>query len=99
MDTIAIDLEDLGPRRGRYVARIEGREAELTFDRRGGGVLRVDHTGVPDSLGGRGIGAALVKRLVRDARALGLTIEPRCSFVAAHFKRNPGWADLLAPDA
>jgi hypothetical protein len=96
MTTSPILLEDLGGGRGRYVTVIDGHEAELTFVRRTGGVLLADHTGVPDALGGRGVGKALVQRLIGDARALGLRIVPACSFVEAQFRRNPDWKDLLA---
>lgn len=96
MTTAPILLEDLGAGRGRYVTTIDGHEAELTFVRHPGGVLFADHTGVPEALGGQGVGKALVQRLVSDARALGLKIAPACSFVEAQFRRNPGWADLRA---
>ncbi|MBU6372671.1 MAG: N-acetyltransferase [Alphaproteobacteria bacterium] len=96
MTTPDIRLEDLGRNRGRYVTTIDGHVAELTFVRRPGGVLVADHTGVPDALGGQGVGKALVQRLVADARALGLKITPACSFVEALFRRNPDWADLRA---
>lgn len=96
MSTPEILLEDLGRNRGRYVTTIDGHVAELTFVRRPGGVLFADHTGVPDALGGKGVGKALVLRLVADARALGLRITPACSFIEAQFRRNPDWADLLA---
>jgi predicted GNAT family acetyltransferase len=96
MSNLAILLEDLGGGRGRYVARLEGHEAELTFQRRPGGMLFADHTGTPDALAGRGVGTALVGRLVADARALGLRVIPACSFVEAQCRRYPGWADLRA---
>ena len=96
MSASDIRLEDLGRGRGRYAATIDGHTAELTFIRRPGGVLVADHTGVPDALGGKGVGKALVQRLVADARALGLKITPSCSFIEAHFRRNPDWADLRA---
>jgi predicted GNAT family acetyltransferase len=96
MSDIPIFLEDLGDRRGRYLARVDGAEAELTFQRRPGGVLVADHTGTPQALEGRGVASALVRRLVADARALGLKIVPACSFVEAQFRRHPEWADLRA---
>lgn len=94
MENITVTREMQGDRRGRYVARTEAGEAELTFTRLDNGVVRADHTGVPDALGGRGIGRKLVEALVADARAEGLRIEPRCSYVAAQLQRNPDWADL-----
>ena len=60
-------------------------------------VLRIaDHTGVPDSLRGTGVGLALVARMVEDARAEGFRIMPLCPFVNAQRKRHPEWADAFA---
>ena len=85
------------PNGGRWVARTaEGPESEMTFRFRADGVLIVDHTGVPPELEGRGVAAALVEHAVAFAREQGLRIEPRCSYVAAAFRRHPEWADVLA---
>lgn len=89
-----ITREDLGSQSGRYVARIDGQEAELVFTGRGD-IVSADHTGVPEALEGRGIGSALLGALLDDARAEGFRIVPRCRFVAAQAKRHPEWADLF----
>jgi predicted GNAT family acetyltransferase len=54
------------------------------------------HTEVPREFGGRGIASALVRRVLADARAEGLTVTPRCPFFVAHFERHPEDGDLLA---
>ncbi len=54
------------------------------------------HTEVPPQFGGRGIATALVRRVLDDARAAGITVTPRCPLFAAHFQRHPEDADLLA---
>lgn len=38
---------------GRYVATVEGHEAEMTFSRTSPRLIIVDHTGVPDALRGK----------------------------------------------
>jgi hypothetical protein len=92
---LAITLEKTA-RGGRYVARTaEGPDSEMTFTRRPGGIV-IDHTGVPSQLEGRGIAAALVERAVADAQALGITITPACSYVAAKAARRPEWRDVFA---
>lgn len=64
---------------GRYVARIAGRpEAEMTFSNAGEKILIIDHTGVPDELGGMGVGKALVEYMVQDVRSRGLKVIRRC---------------------
>lgn len=97
MTDVTITREDGGPG-GRYVARIEGLDAEgeLTFTRQSEGLISADHTGVPESMGGRGVGKALVQALVADARASGDRIVPLCSFVRAEAERHPEWADVFA---
>lgn len=54
------------------------------------------HTVVPRAIGGRGIAAQLVLRMVADAERLGFLIRPDCSYVAARFAENPDWASLRA---
>ena len=63
----------------------------------GGDEVRIaTHTIVPKEIGGRGIAAELVKRLVSDAREQGFKIVPRCSYVERMFERHPEWSDLKA---
>lgn len=82
---------------GRYWAALPGgQEAELTYRRQSDGVIAATHTGVPRAFEGRGIAAALVERMVADARASGTRIVPLCSYVDAQFRRHPDWADLRA---
>ena len=82
---------------GRYEARVAGREGlgELTYSRLSPTQIVAAHTGVDDSLRGTGVGKALVKRLVADARAEGMTIVPKCSFIRALLKRHPEWSDVM----
>jgi len=80
---------------GAYRAEVPGahRGAELTWVARGGTRI-ANHTFVPPEARGRGIAQALVEAMAADARDLGFTIEPQCSYVAALFRRNPDWADV-----
>lgn len=43
---------------------------------------------------GQGVGSALVRRVLDDARAEGVGIKPTCWFVAGWIDRHPGHADL-----
>ena len=87
---------------GKYVAQIEGESHHGMLewepgDHAGRGDVRVvTHTVVPKEIGGRGIAAMLVARLIEDARRDGFRIVPRCSYVAAKFDQHPEWADLRA---
>ena len=81
---------------GRYVARVPGKpEAEMTFSKAGEKILIIDHTGVPDELGGMGVGKALVEYMVHDVRARSLKIIPLCPFTNATLRKHPEWQDIL----
>lgn len=81
--------------KGRFFLRSDGAEAELTYSKAGETTLIADHTGVPESLGGRGIGLLLAQALVDMARERGLTILPLCPFVARKSLEHPEWGDVM----
>jgi len=87
---------ELGPAKGRYVAKVPGTdsEAELTFVVLDDDRILADHTLTPVALRGRGIASALVERMVADARREGFRIVPKCPFVVAQFDRHPDWSDV-----
>lgn len=82
--------------KGRYVIRMGGVEAELTYSVVSPALVIADHTGVPDAFRGTGAGLAMMERLVADARAEGFRIMPLCPFVNAQAKRHPEWADAFS---
>lgn len=96
MTDISITKED-GSNRGRYVARIDGvdAEGEITFTRAGDSVISANHTGVPDEMGGKGVAKALLDFMLDDARQNGFRIIPICPFVRAQYARHPEWSDLF----
>ena len=81
--------------KGRYVLVQDGAEAELTFSVASPTLVIADHTGVPDSLRGTGVGILLVEKLVEDARADGFKIVPLCPFVNRQRAKHPDWADAF----
>lgn len=96
MSAISINRED-GDGRGRYVARIDGidAEGEITFTRPRDGVISANHTGVPEAMAGKGVAKALLDYMLADARKGGFRIVPVCPFIAGHYARHPEWADLF----
>lgn len=81
---------------GRYILSAKGAEAEITYITVSPGLIRADHTGVPDAMRGTGAGLRLVTYMVTDARANGFHIIPQCPFIAAMRLRHPEWADVFA---
>jgi uncharacterized protein len=88
--------DENGPTGGRYVARLDGAEAEMTFSRASPQLVIIDHTGVPDSLRGKGVGQALALHAVEAARAGGWKIIPLCPFFKAQAQRHPEWRDVVS---
>jgi len=88
--------EEHGSSGGRYVASLEGSEAEMTFSRASPKLIIIDHTGVPDNLRGKGVGQALALHAVEAARAGGWKIIPLCPFFKAQAQRNPDWRDVVS---
>jgi predicted GNAT family acetyltransferase len=93
-DDIRIERVE-GESKGRYIVRLNGAEAEMTYSRAGEHLIIIDHTEVPDAMRGRSVGQAMVLRAVEDARAEGRKILPLCPFAAAQFRRHPEWHDIL----
>jgi predicted GNAT family acetyltransferase len=96
MTEINISKED-DDRRGRYVARVLGNDAEgvLTLTHSGPGLISADHTVAPASLKGTGAAAALVDYLIADARTMGFQIIPHCSYVRSRYEKHPEWQDVM----
>ena len=88
-------VKELDGSRGRYVLSRDGEEAELTFSVLSPSMIIADHTGVPDSARGEGLGLRLVEHLVADARANGFRIVPLCPFVNRQRAKHPEWADVF----
>ena len=72
----------------RFEAVIDGHRAELVY-RVDGDRLVLVHTGVPDELGGRGLGGHLVEAAIARAAADGLTVQPQCPFARGWLEKHP----------
>jgi predicted GNAT family acetyltransferase len=77
----------------RFDMEHDGVVAMISYRERNG-VLRLVHTEVPESMGGGGVGGALVKAAFDYARQHQLKVQPLCSFAAAWLKRHPEYSDV-----
>lgn len=89
-----IDEEKTGAK-GRYTATIDGHTGEMTYSRSSPQLVIVDHTFVPDELRGKGVGQALARHAVEEARQGGWKIIPLCPFMRAQAMRHPDWQDVI----
>jgi len=78
----------------RYEAEVQGGRAFIDYRLNEGRIVLV-HTEVPKAAEGHGIGDALVRFALDDARARGLEVVPRCPFIAQWIERHPEYADLV----
>jgi len=85
------------PAEDRFVVRAEGAEAELVYRVRESRLFLI-HTGVPQSLGGRGIGGRLMRAAIRRAESEHLTIVPWCPFARRWLKEHPDEAGSVRVD-
>ncbi len=78
----------------RFTVEVDGHLAELVY-RLEDARLVIEHTGVPNAIGGRGIAGFLVRAALDHARARGLRVVPACSYSAEYIRRHPQYAGLV----
>ncbi|SNS75165.1 hypothetical protein SAMN06893096_107159 [Geodermatophilus pulveris] len=92
METSVVDV----PERGRFEIRLGDRVVGLASYHVEDGTMALPHTEVDPSMGGRGIGSALVAGVLAAARERGVTVLPYCSFVRHYIEQHPEVLDLVA---
>lgn len=78
----------------RFETSIDGHTGYISYQERDDTFV-YDHTIVPQELGGRGIGSALVKHALNYAREQNKKVIPQCSFVSSYISKHPDYQDLL----
>jgi predicted GNAT family acetyltransferase len=91
----AVEVADNAEAR-RYEITVDGRLAGFAEYRRRPGQLVFTHTEVGDEFEGQGLGSRLIRGALDSARAAGVSIVPRCPFVARYVQRHPEYLDLVA---
>jgi uncharacterized protein len=82
------------PSQSRFELTTDKGTAFIAY-RQTGNVLSLDHTEVPESMSGRGIGSAIVKGALELIRQRGQKIVAQCSFVARYLEKNPEEKELV----
>lgn len=78
----------------RFETSIDDQTGYISYQERGD-TLVYDHTIVPQSLGGRGVGSALVKHALDYAHENNKKVVPQCSFVSSYINKHPDYQDLV----
>ena len=84
------------PDHHRYEARKDDDVVGRIYYTLDGSLIDLEHTIVGDEYEGQGIGSALARFALDDARAQGFTVRPSCPFIAAYIRRHPEYEDLIA---
>jgi len=85
------------PAESRFQAVVDGHLAVLDYVLDGSRLVLV-HTGVPDELGGQGLGGQLVRAALHRAVAEGLTLVPECPFARGWLEKHPDEAATASID-
>lgn len=80
----------------RYEARVGAELAGFVTYRLAGSRRILLHTEVRPAFGGQGIGAALARHILDEARAAGFLVTVKCPFIQAYLLRHPEDADVVA---
>lgn len=79
----------------RYEATVGGKLAGFAeYERRDGRII-FPHTEVVDAYEGQGVGSALARTALDEARENGEAVVPLCPFIAAYIDRHDEYADLV----
>jgi predicted GNAT family acetyltransferase len=81
----------------RFEVTLNDTLAELVYRRRADRLVLL-HTGVPEALGGHGIGGLLVRAASERAAREGLTIVPLCPFARSWLEKHPDIASGVSVD-
>lgn len=71
-------------------------QAQITYVTVNDNQIDIDHTGVPDELGGQGIGSQLVGAVVKYARDNDLKVSASCPFAKKVIEKHDEYQDVYA---
>jgi hypothetical protein len=83
------------PREHRYEARVDGALAGFCEYRARPGLVAFIHTEIDPAFEGQGVGSALVRGALDDARRRRLAVLPFCPFVNGYIEQRPEHVDLV----
>jgi len=81
--------------RERYELHVDGRLVTIADYRRSGDVIIVPHVETEPLMRGQGMANRLMRGMLDDIRARGLTIRPVCSYAADFIRQSSADHDLL----
>jgi predicted GNAT family acetyltransferase len=91
---VRVRVED-DSERDRYVVYADDARAGYTAYRRVPGKIALDHTEIDERFEGEGVGSALARHVLDEARESGLEVLPFCPFVRSWIERHPDYVELI----
>ncbi|WP_035796188.1 GNAT family N-acetyltransferase [Kitasatospora mediocidica] len=82
------------PSEQRFEAQVDGRAAGFALYIRSDELVVYPHTEVEPAFEGRGVGGALARAALDDARGRGLAVLATCPFIHGWMQRHPEYQDL-----
>lgn len=92
VERVVVDAPELN----RFEIRVTGALAGFAEYRLRPGRIVFTHTEVDSAFEGQGIGSALVRGALDQARERGLRVAPLCPFVKAYIDKHAEYGDLVA---
>ncbi|GAA3043034.1 GNAT family N-acetyltransferase [Actinokineospora globicatena] len=90
---MAVQVVDVAER-GRFEALIDGEVAGYAEYLRGDSLVVYPHTEVDPAFEGQGVGGALARAALEDAKSRGLPVLATCPFIASWMRRHPEYLEL-----
>jgi predicted GNAT family acetyltransferase len=91
--TVSVAVADAGER-SRFEAHVDGALAGFAEYQRTDHLVAYTHTEVDPAFEGRGVGSALARAALDDARRRALPVLATCPFIARWMGRHPEYLDL-----
>ena len=82
----------------RYEATLDGQLAAYAEYNLLEGAIMFSHTEVEPAHEGKGVGSAIARHVLDDARARQLHVIPVCQFIAGYIRKHREYVDLVQPD-
>ena len=86
------------PAAHRYEATIAGELAGYCEYNLLSEAIMFTHTEVLEAFEGKGVGSALARHVLDEARTDGKHVIPVCQFIAGYIRKHRDYADLVRPD-
>jgi predicted GNAT family acetyltransferase len=86
------------PEKHRYEAAVDGQLAGYCEYNLLTNAVMFTHTEVLPAFEGQGVGSAIARHVLDEARAQGAAVIPACLFIAGYIRKHREYVDLVRPE-